>query len=105
LNNLLSNAIKYSPQESVIKFKLFGIEDRFYFQVQDEGIGIPLEDRDLLFEPFRRAKNVGKIPGTGMGLAIAKRVVDLHGGEITIDSAVNDGTTITAILPSQMEVW
>ena len=71
---------------------------RFY--IQDSGIGIPEEDRPRLFESFHRASNVGTISGTGLGLAIVKKCVDLHRGQITVDSVVGMGTTFTVTLPS-----
>ncbi|NEQ20782.1 MAG: PAS domain S-box protein [Microcoleus sp. SIO2G3] len=73
--------------------------DRAVFQVQDEGIGIPPEDIPHLFETFHRARNVGLIQGTGLGLAIVKQCVDLHGGEILVESEVGSGTTFTVTLP------
>ena len=69
------------------------------FKVQDEGIGIPQEDIPYLFETFQRARNVGTIQGTGLGLAIVKQCVDLHGGEILVESEVGSGTTFTVTLP------
>lgn len=99
LNNLLSNAIKYSPQGSTVSLTLSCTPESIRFEVQDCGIGIPLEDQKLLFEPFRRATNVGKTPGTGLGLAIVKRSVDLHGGQITVESQVGRGTTFIVTLP------
>lgn len=99
LNNLLLNAIKYSPQGGVVSLTLCQCGDDLCFQVQDQGIGIPEGCLDTLFEPFKRAKNVGKIPGTGLGLAIAKRSVDLQGGKISIDSTLGQGTTFTIQLP------
>jgi signal transduction histidine kinase len=99
LNNLLSNAVKYSPQGGIITLKLTTSSSNVYLQVQDQGIGIPLEDQKSLFEPFYRAGNVGKIAGTGLGLAIAKRSVEIHGGQISVESEVNQGTTFTVTLP------
>ncbi len=68
-------------------------------RIQDCGIGIPAEDLPRLFESFHRASNVGTIPGTGLGLAIVKKCVDLHGGQITVNSIVGEGTTFTVTLP------
>ena len=99
LNNLLSNAIKYSPAGGVVSLRLCWEEDTICFRVQDQGIGIPIEAQAKLFEPFHRAKNVGKIPGTGLGLAIVKQCVDLHGGKINVESAVGQGTTFVIRLP------
>ncbi|NET03688.1 MAG: hybrid sensor histidine kinase/response regulator [Symploca sp. SIO2B6] len=100
LNNLLSNAIKYSPQGSTVWLRLSCQKKEICFQVQDQGIGIPPEYQELLFEPFQRAANVGEIPGTGLGLAIVKRAIELHTGQIKVESEVNKGTTFTVILPS-----
>ncbi|MBD2565450.1 MULTISPECIES: hybrid sensor histidine kinase/response regulator [Nostoc] len=99
LGNLLSNAIKYSLPGGIVRFELIGEEKAVIFRVQDWGIGIPKEDQKRLFQPFRRADNVGNIPGTGLGLAIVKKCVDAHGGDIIVDSQVGVGTTFTVTLP------
>ena len=99
LTNLLSNAVKYSPQDSTVHFELACQDSQAIFKITDSGIGIPLEDRSRLFEPFHRAKNVGKIPGTGLGLSIVKSMVELHGGEIRVESEVGFGTTFIVTLP------
>ncbi|MEH2160202.1 MAG: ATP-binding protein [Nostoc sp.] len=99
LSNLLSNAVKYSDPGSTIYFKLVWQSESISFHIQDRGIGIPLEDQAHLFESFHRAKNVGRIPGTGLGLAIVRKCVDIHGGEIKVDSHVGIGTTFTVTLP------
>lgn len=99
LSNLLFNAIKYSPYGGIIQFELTCQGNEAVFQIQDQGIGIPANDLPRLFEFFHRAKNVGAIAGTGLGLAIVKQCVDLHGGEIKVNSAVGVGTTFTVTLP------
>ncbi|MFN6180578.1 MAG: sensor histidine kinase, partial [Dolichospermum sp.] len=63
------------------------------------GIGIPAADQIHLFEYFQRGSNVGTLPGTGLGLSIVKKCVDLHQGEITLDSELGKGTVFTVILP------
>lgn len=105
LSNLLSNAIKYSPSGSKVLFELAcetnengGVAT---FRIQDQGIGIPKEDQERLFETFHRAKNVGTIPGTGLGLTIVKRSVESHGGDLMVESEVGLGTKFTVILPWQ----
>ncbi len=98
LGNLLSNAIKYSPVGSTVRFALICQDETASFQIQDQGIGIPQEDRQHLFESFYRASNVSNIAGTGLGLAIVKKAVDLHGGDITVDSQVGVGTTFTVTI-------
>src|SRR5207237_1666430 len=99
LTNLLSNAIKYSPDGGTVLFELSCHERVVTFRIQDKGIGISLEDQKQLFEPFYRAANVDKIKGTGLGLSIVKKCVDLHRGEIFVDSQVGLGTTFTVTLP------
>ncbi|MBP5971408.1 response regulator [Brasilonema sp. CT11] len=98
LTNLLSNAIKYSPQGGVIRFDVICQDDAVTFQIQDFGIGIPIKDQQLLFETFHRASNVGSIPGTGLGLSIVKKCVELHQGQIDLESQVGVGTTFTVKL-------
>jgi PAS domain S-box-containing protein len=98
LTNLLSNAIKYSPQGGYIRFNVLCQDDTATFQIQDSGIGIPLKDQQRLFETFHRASNVGSIPGTGLGLSIVKKCVDLHQGQIYLQSQVGVGTTFTVKL-------
>jgi signal transduction histidine kinase len=99
LINLLSNAIKYSPQGGTIRFDLECTEGVARFCIQDEGVGIPSQDIPQLFESFHRASNVGTIPGTGLGLAIVKKCVDLHKGQIHVESVVDMNTTFTVRLP------
>jgi signal transduction histidine kinase len=97
--NLLSNAAKYSFRESQVDISLTIAKNRAIFKVKDRGIGIPLEDRQRLFQFFHRCNNVNNIQGTGLGLSIVKRCVELHGGTIEFTSEVNIGTTFTVNLP------
>ncbi len=99
ITNLLSNAIKYSPRGSTVWFDLECIEGDATLSIKNSGIGIPAEDLPRLFDSFHRASNVGAIPGTGLGLAIVKKCVDLHGGQITVDSVEGVNTTFTVMLP------
>jgi PAS domain S-box-containing protein len=103
LTNLLSNAIKYSPESGTVHFALSCEPDKLVFRIQDEGIGIPKEDQQRLFESFQRASNVGTIPGTGLGLAIVKKCVGLHQGQITVESEVGVGTTFSVTLPLNIQ--
>ncbi len=100
LSNLLSNAVKYSPKAGPIYLHLYRHEGQAVFQVCDEGIGIPAEDQEHLFESFYRGRNVGNISGTGLGLAIVQRAVALHGGSVGFKSD-EAGTTFTITLPLQ----
>jgi len=99
LNNLLSNAVKYSPPGSEVIFSLARRGEQAVIEIQDQGIGIPAQDRPRLFESFHRASNVENHPGTGLGLAIVKKSVELHGGEINLASAPGAGTRFTVVLP------
>jgi PAS domain S-box-containing protein len=99
LNNLLSNAIKYSPSGENIYLRLYYQDSCAILQVEDEGIGISLEDEEHLFETFYRGKNVENISGTGLGLAIVKRSVELHGGKIAFQSKIDRGTIFIVTLP------
>jgi hypothetical protein len=99
LGNLLSNALKYSPDGGTVSLTMTCKNNRIIAQVRDQGIGIPVEDQPHIFEPFHRATNINAIRGTGMGLAIVKKAVDLHGGEISVKSKVGVGTTFTVTLP------
>ena len=100
LTNLLSNAVKYSPPGSTVSLLLAERDgEEAVIEVGDQGIGIPLEDQARLFESFHRASNVGNRQGTGLGLVIVKKAVELHGGTISIDSKVDAGTRISVRLP------
>ncbi|MUG93407.1 response regulator [Scytonema sp. UIC 10036] len=99
LSNLLSNAIKYSSQGSNVYLELFCPDREIIFQVKDTGIGIPTAEQQYVFKPFHRGENVGKIPGTGLGLTLVKKCLDLHGGEIIVQSEVGVGTTFTVKFP------
>jgi signal transduction histidine kinase len=99
LGNLLTNALKYSPADRAPSLTLSRVGRHAVFAIHDDGIGIPEEDRPGLFQAFRRARNVGVINGTGLGLYIVKHCVDLHEGTIELESAVGKGTTVTVTLP------
>jgi PAS domain S-box-containing protein len=99
LLNLLSNAVKYSPNGGNIIFNVSKMKDDLNFFISDEGIGIPLNDQKEIFDPFHRGTNVGDIKGTGLGMSIIKKAVDLNGGEIDIESEEEKGTKITVKIP------
>jgi signal transduction histidine kinase len=99
LTNLLTNAIKYSPSHNLVNFSLTKNNNQILFKISDRGIGIPEADQANLFEPFHRASNVGTIAGTGLGLVIVKKCVDLHQGKINVESRAGEGTTFTVSLP------
>ncbi|AFZ15122.1 PAS/PAC sensor signal transduction histidine kinase [Crinalium epipsammum PCC 9333] len=97
--NLLGNAIKYSPQGDTIQFEVDCQNNEAIFKIEDHGIGIPAKDLNKLFTSFHRSTNVGNIPGTGLGLSIVKNCVDLHGGQIEVESEVGVGTKFIVRIP------
>jgi len=99
LVNLLSNAIKYSPEKSAIFIHIRADENFLNIAVQDEGMGIPKEEHEQLFNRFFRAKNAVNIPGTGLGLHIVKHYTELMGGTITFKSRLGKGSTFYLKLP------
>lgn len=99
VSNLLLNAIKYSPQGSTVSLSLNCQPDRTILQVTDTGIGIALIDREKLYEPFFRGQNAAAFSGTGLGLAVVKKCLELQGGTITVKSQMGTGTTFTVMLP------
>lgn len=95
LGNLLSNAIKYSSPKKPVHFRLSCQPETVIFQIQDSGCGIPPESLLALYEPFYRAPNAREIAGTGLGLAVVKQCLELHRGEISVESEVGTGTIFT----------
>ena len=93
--NLISNAIKFSPEEANIWVDSENDGNRITITVRDEGLGIPEDDMKHLFERFFRGKNVVNIQGTGLGLHIVSRYIDLMGGKITVSSQLEKGTEFT----------
>ena len=103
--NILSNAIKYTPNGGTIRIIAAVRGREVHIQVKDNGIGIPKEDLDRLFERFYRVDKARSRErgGTGLGLSIAKEIADAHGGRISIESQVQVGTTVHIYLPIQQE--
>jgi signal transduction histidine kinase len=97
--NLLSNAVKYSAPARPVSFSVERVRQDALFVVRDQGIGIPAQDLKRLFSAFHRGSNVGQLPGTGLGLFIVHRCVELHHGHINISSAEGVGTTVTVRVP------
>ena len=93
--NLLSNAIKFSFEDSVIDVLSEVDQHSIRISVRDHGLGIPEEDRKHLFERFFRAQNVTNIQGTGLGLHIVSKYVELMHGEIEVESELEKGTQFT----------
>lgn len=97
--NLLSNAVKYSSDGQEVDFKIAFVDGKLISSIQDRGIGIPKSEQNLLFDRFFRAKNVGNIEGSGLGLSIAKKCIEVLKGEIEFESAENKGTIFKFTIP------
>jgi signal transduction histidine kinase len=102
--NLLSNAIKYSKEGSEIFWSVEAQDGKLYFEVRDQGIGIPEEDQKYLFDRFFRASNATNIEGTGLGLNIVKKYLELLGGHITFKSIYGTGTTFNVEIPMNLNI-
>jgi PAS domain S-box-containing protein len=99
LLNILSNAVKFTDNGGVV-FQVGLRGDRLRFRVEDTGVGIPADHIDDIFQPFRQVhQRLHHVEGTGLGLAISKRLVDVMGGQLTIEGAVGKGTVCTIDLP------
>ena len=101
LFNLISNASKYSDQGKLITIECEEKHSGILFHVKDEGRGIPKEEQKHLFDRFFRASNAGDVQGTGLGLNIVKRYVDLLSGEISFTSEYGKGTTFHIYMPNK----
>lgn len=99
--NLLSNAIKFSKENDTITIAVNVSATETVLTVKDPGIGISEEDKEHLFSSFFRGANASNIQGTGLGLHIVKRYIDILGGEIQLESRLNEGTSVRLIFPSQ----
>jgi signal transduction histidine kinase len=97
--NLLTNAAKYSEAGATVDFAVERDGQDAACVVRDRGIGISENDQQQLFKAFHRGENVGTRPGTGLGLLLVKRCVELHGGSVQLKSRIDEGTTVTVKLP------
>lgn len=112
VSNLLSNAIKFTPEGGRVRVRA-GLRDelRFLIEVEDTGIGIPLEEQERIFEKFRQGRQqpgkeealTREFEGTGLGLSIVKELCKLLGGEVTLVSEFGKGSTFTVSLPMRLE--
>lgn len=101
LDNIISNAMKYSPEGGTITFKVKELDDQIVASISDEGVGIPKDNLDKIFDRFYRVDKARtrKLGGTGLGLAIAREMVNAHGGRIWAESVEGKGTTVQFTLP------
>ena len=100
-DNLLSNAVKFSRDGSLVTVTATNDGQTWRIDVTDQGIGIPPEDLDQLFNRFVRGSNAASagLPGTGLGLSIVKAITELHGGQVAVQSTLDSGTTFSVYLP------
>src|SRR5512141_2900086 len=107
LLNLLSNAVKFTPEGGRIGINAKQADGSVEISVSDTGIGIAPEDQAKIFEEFRQVGSdySHKIEGTGLGLTLAKKFVELHGGKIWVESEVGKGSTFTFTLPITASTW
>ncbi len=99
--NLINNAIKYSPGGGNVDIRIYGEENQVVIEVSDNGVGIPADQQDEIFESFFRADNLGDEDpgGMGLGLFICREIVQKHGGNIDVESRVGEGSTLRVRLP------
>jgi signal transduction histidine kinase len=103
LDNLIGNAIKFSHPGDPVVVKAAYADGNWRIDVSDTGIGIPPDEAARLFGPFVRGSNarIAGLPGTGLGLSIVKTLVEMHGGYVEVQSALDEGTTFSVYLPVQ----
>jgi signal transduction histidine kinase len=101
--NLISNALKFTPENGRIELSALRDDDSIILKVSDSGVGIPDHLQTRVFETFERGA-AGRPTGAGLGLALVERLVQLHGGEVTIDSRVGIGTTVSCRIPDARSV-
>jgi len=100
--NLVDNAVKYSPRDTPIDIELSSTSDAIRIAVRDRGPGIEIADRTRIFEPFHRSSPTG-VPGVGLGLHIAKQIVELHGGALTVETPADGGSRFVVTIPRNVE--
>ena len=100
IQNLVDNAVKYSSAGSCVRVTATADDGSVLIDVADEGPGIPLEDRQLIFEKFGRSGGGAAKPGTGLGLFIARSIAEAHGGSVDVDSVPARGSVFRLELPA-----
>ena len=105
LTNLISNAIKFSSEGGTVRLLAESREHEFFFQVKDEGRGIPSHKQEAIFDRFQQVdvSDARVKGGAGLGLAISRKIVEEHGGRIWVESAPGQGSTFSFTLPLKVE--
>jgi signal transduction histidine kinase len=101
LLNLISNAIKFSTEDKPIRVKTSVDDEMLHIEVSDEGLGIPDDEKEHMFERFFRSRNVTNIQGTGLGLNIVAKYLEVMNGKIDFKSTLNKGTTFYISIPNE----
>ncbi len=104
LLNLITNAIKFTPENGQITLQVERLATHMAFHIKDNGIGISKDDQQKIFSPFVQLQENQRHTGAGLGLSLVKSIVDLHGGEVLMDSDIGKGTHITCLLPIKSPV-
>ena len=104
VGNLLSNALKYSPPGSQVDFDVVASDEHCRFTVQDQGVGIPEADVPRLFDSFFRASNADQIKGSGLGLAVVKKALDVQNGTVEVESRLGQGSKFVVSVPRDLPV-
>lgn len=104
VGNLLGNALKYSPPGSEVSFDVVSSDDTCSFTVRDRGIGIPADEVPRLFESFYRGSNADQIRGSGLGLAVVKKALEVQNGTIEVESQLGRGTKFVARIPRNLPI-
>ena len=104
-SNLIGNAIKYSRNRKDVNIKIGYLADEIFhkFYIRDNGVGFRAKDRNKVFLLFNRLRNKKNVGGTGLGLTIVKQIIEAHGGEIWVESRVNQGSTFYFTLPKNSQ--
>ena len=100
LGNLLSNALKFTPEGGTIRVRVWGQKDGLHIEVRDTGVGMPADQVPYIFDKFYQVGQHARTAGAGLGLAIARDIVEEHGGTISCDSQQDRGTTFKIALPT-----
>jgi signal transduction histidine kinase len=104
-SNLLSNAVKFSPEGGVVTLRVRDEPEQLLVEILDQGPGIPADEQSLIFEDFFRGRHAGQVPGSGLGLSIAKKILEAHQGKMWVESPYDEGksgTKFTVTIPRNL---